>query len=95
MPAPPPGRSNEDIPSGPLPPFPPDYENIRSNSAGGESFIDMDGAEEEYVNDAQMATPFLPREKHKPVSIEMYKVKKVLEVKVILKGRKKKYETQL
>ncbi|XP_068702886.1 fibroblast growth factor receptor 4-like isoform X1 [Montipora foliosa] len=95
LPAPPPGMSDEDIPSGPLPPLPPDYENTRSNSAGGESGIDMDGADEGYVDDARMDSPFLPRVEHKPLSIEMDNVKKVPEAKVMLKGSKQKYETPL
>ena len=54
--------SDEDIPHDPLPPIPPPYETVtRSDSAGGESGIDMDATDDGYVDDARVDSPFLPR----------------------------------
>lgn len=82
------GMSNEDIFSGLLFFFFLDYENIRNNSVGGESGIDMDGIDEGYVDDVWMDFLFFFCEEYKFFFIEMDKVKKVLEVKVMLKGLK-------
>ena len=88
-----PSLSDDEIPADPLPPLPPQYENTRSNSAGGESGIDIGAEDDGYIDDAEIDTPFLPREK--PVSIEMDKLEKVPEAKVLTKGSQRKYETQL
>lgn len=92
--------SDEDIPNDPLPPLPPSYENAtsdgegRTNSAGGESGIDVNGDDDDgYVDDARANSPFLPPPGNKPVAIEMDK--KVPEAKVLIKGRKGRIETQL
>ena len=85
--------SDDEIPADPLPPLPPQYLNTRTNSAGGESGIDIGAEDDGYIDDADIDTPFLPREKS--VSIEMDNVKKVPEAKVLTKGSHQKYETQL
>ncbi|XP_015772818.1 PREDICTED: fibroblast growth factor receptor 2-like [Acropora digitifera] len=88
-----PTMSDDEIPADPLPPLPAQYLNTRSNSAGGESGIDIGAEDDGYIDDADIDTPFLLREK--PVSIEMDNVKKVPEAKVLMKGSHQKYETQL
>ena len=95
--------SDEDIPSEPLPPIPSSRENAtsdggawpaRTNSAGGESGIDMDGADDGYVDDARADTPFLPPAGNKPIAIDISKAKKVPETKVFIKGSRERIETE-
>ena len=86
--------SDEDIPNEPLPPIPPSYDiATRTDSAGGESGIDMDGADDGYIDDARVDSPFLPPPGNKPVALDMDNIRKTPEAKV--HGRKAKYETQL
>ena len=104
MPTLPPGLpalSDDEIPKEPLPPLPPPYENDimekarfpeRADSAGGESGIDMDGADDVYVEDTRADTPFLPPPGNKPVAIDM---EKAPEPKVLFKGNRNKIETSL
>ena len=88
--------SDEDIPNEPLPPIPPSYENAtRTDSAGRESGIDVDGADDGYVDDARADSPFLPPPGNKPVAVEMDNIRKVPKTKVFHNGRTGKYETQL
>lgn len=86
--------SDEDIPHDPLPPLPP-YETSRSDSAGGESGIDVDAVDDGYVDDARADSPFLPRPGNKPVAIQMDKYNKVPDEKILPKGRHGNYETEL
>lgn len=103
--------SDDDIQNAPLPPIPPSYEDAmsdedeaakprtstRTNSAAGESGIDVDGMDDggDYIDDAQADSPFLPREGNKPVAIEMSGAAKVPEAEVLSKGKRRKIETQL
>lgn len=103
--------SDEDIQNAPLPPIPPSYEDAisdedeepkprtsaRTNSAAGESGIDVDGMDDggEYIDDARVDSPFLPREGNKPVAIEMGGAAKVPEAEVLIKGKRQKIETEL
>ena len=112
LPTLPPGLAiirDEDIQNSPLPPIPPSYEEAMSeedeakprtsgstNSAAGESGIDVDGEDDgDYIDDARVDSPFLPREGKKPVAIEMSGAGKVPEAEVLIKGQRKKVETAL
>lgn len=92
--------SDDEIPTEPLPPLPPPYENEimdkarfpeRADSAGGESGIDMDGPDDGYVEDVRADTPFVPPPGNKPVAIDM----KAPEPKVLWKGSRNRIETSL
>ena len=103
--------SDEDIQNAPLPPIPPSYEDAisdeddvakprtsgRTNSAAGESGIDVDGMDDggDYIDDARVDSPFLPRDGNKPVAIDMSGGAKIPEAEVLMKGKKQKIETQL
>ena len=93
--------SDDDIQKEPLPPLPLPYKNDtsdgeefpeRTNSAGGESGIDMDGADDGFADDARADSPFLPPSGNKPVAIE---IDTVPEAKVLIKGKKYRTETAL
>ena len=100
---------DEDIQNAPLPPIPPSYDDAMSdedeepkprssagtNSAAGESGIDVDGDEYvdnggDYIDDIQADSPFIPRDGNKPVAIEVKP-----ETEVLIKGKRKRVETQL
>lgn len=102
--------SDDDIQNAPLPPIPPSYEDAMSdeeeanprtsarprNSEAGESGIDMDGLDDgDYIDDARVDSPFLPREGNKPVAIEMDDAGKVPEAEVLIKGKRQRIETAL
>lgn len=102
--------SDEDIQNSPLPPIPPSYEDAMSdedeakprtsgstNSAAGESGIDVDGEDNgcDYTDDSRVDSPFLPREGNKPVAIEMSGAAEVPEAEVLIKGQRRKIETEL
>lgn len=87
--------SDEDIPNEPLPPIPPSYESAtRTDSAGRESGIDVDGADDGYVDDVRVDSPFLPPPGNKPVALDIDSITKTPEAKVF-HGRKGRFETQL
>lgn len=96
-----PASSDDEIPTEPLPQTPPPFENDvmderrfleRENSAGWESGIDMDPTDDGYVDDVQVATPFLPRTGYTLVGIDM---ENVSEPNVFSKGNRKKTETSV
>ena len=69
-----------------------------TNSAAGESGIDVDGEDDggdDYINDSRVDSPFLPRGRNKPVAIAISGAAKVPEAEVLIKGQKKKIETAL
>lgn len=90
--------SDDEIKNAPLPPIPPSYEEAlsdedesrlmgggRTNSAAGESGIDVDGVEDsgDYIDDIRVDSPFIP-----PVG-------KIPEADVSPKGKRRKIETAL
>lgn len=101
LPALPPSQdvmSDDEIKNAPLPPIPPSYEEAlsdedesrlmgggRTNSAAGESGIDVDGVEDsgDYIDDIRVDSPFIP-----PVG-------KIPEADVLPKGKRRKIETAL
>lgn len=96
-----PASSDDEIPTEPLPQTPPPFENDvmderrfleRENSAGWESGIDMDPTDDGYVDDVQVATPFLPRTGYTLVGIDK---ENVSEPNVFSKGNRKKTETSV
>ncbi|RMX55563.1 hypothetical protein pdam_00001670 [Pocillopora damicornis] len=100
LPALPPGldvMSDDEIKNAPLPSIPPSYEEAlsdedesrpmrggRTNSAAGESGIDVDGLDDgDYIDDIRGDTPFLSP------------VEKIPETDVLQKGNRRKIETAL
>lgn len=89
--------SDDEIKNAPLPSIPPSYEEAlsdedesrpmrggRTNSAAGESGIDVDGLDDgDYIDDIRRDTPFLSP------------VEKIPETDVLQKGNRRKIETAL
>jgi len=95
--------SDEDIPAEPLPSIPASYENAtndggawpaRTDSAGGESGIDMDGADDD-MDDVRADTPLFTPAGNEPVAIDMSKARRVPETKAFIKGSRERVETEV